>query len=1173
MQYLTYTVVKLRVVTYVLVMTCVATLVHGQERRYPASNIKMKEFRYSKESQRVDSLSVIALYALVGGDTLWMEDRWIEVKNDSLIFLEKYFARYGDSPCLLSYRILPFRFSGYTYQRLDPNLRQPVISPDYIGFSYNYQAAGWNRQDQGMLNYSGSFSRGLSLGNKQSLVLNSALNLQINGVIGDDIELLAAISDNNIPIQPEGNTQQLQEFDRIFIELRKGRSSLRAGDFEIGYQKGYFKRYFKRSQGVLVKHLKQIGDGKILEAQGSFAISKGKFRRQIIVPVEGNQGPYRLTGNDGETFIIVLANTEKVFLDGELLKRGLELDYVIDYNRGELLFTTRRLITKELRIIVEFEYADQQYLRSMYTANAKLSAKTWHIDFGIFSEQDNKNVLGNQILTDEDKLLLASIGDQIDKAVVSGIRSPSEELAGRSPILYEVVDTILLDGRVFQNILRYSLNPEAERKVATFTDFGEGNGNYIISDNLANGRVFEWISPDPQTGRPRGRFEPVTRIVTPKLQRMMTLSSQWTPEPGHEISAEIALSTFDKNRFSPLDNDDNQGLGFHLGYQGRIHLDTAAKWTLIPVVQYENKNRHFVQINQYRNQEFNRDWNIISDTSVQEHLVNAQIQLQYLDRHMLQYGISGFFQDGLYDGLRHQYDLTNRWNNGQSRVFGSFMRASGQNIVSSFARPRVDVRQKVGKAEVGAYYERERSQRIDAQTSDVLPGSFSWDLGRLKFGTDPSKRWSFNWNLTLRQDQLPDEGRLINASEATELRMEGVWTPNKQSRLVWNLAARDLRVEDTEAFGFTPLRTYLGRVSYTTSGWNNTIRYNTTYEIGSGQEPKLAFVYLEVRPGEGQYIWTDRNGDGVQQLDEFEVAPFADQANFVRVATLTNDFVRTNNLIFNQQIQVDPRIIWHKKQGIQKILSKFSLMSNLNINRKAFADSRLPYWNPFLISIESDELMNAAALSRQSLFFNRAHPKYEVQYNHIRTMNRLLLTSGNEMRSQDENQLSIRWNPGKNWSVVSVYNQFKKFSEAENFNTRNFDIEGREIKQEISYQIQQGLRANSRWRYNRQINLASDLGEKGVITEVVLSSVINQSSAYATRIELSYAKVTFDGERNSALEFAMLEGLQNGNNILWNLQIERTLINNVQLLISYEGRKTGLSSTVHVGRMQLRATF
>ena len=111
---------------------------------------------------------------------------------------------------------------------------------------------------------------------------------------------------------------------------------------------------------------------------------------------EGNQGPYRLEGAEGERFIIVLSGTEKVFVDGQLMQRGLDADYVIDYNAGHVTFTNRRLITKDSRIVVEFDYNVQDYQRSLYAFNAEMRTDKMRLYLNTFSEQDGRRPIDDE---------------------------------------------------------------------------------------------------------------------------------------------------------------------------------------------------------------------------------------------------------------------------------------------------------------------------------------------------------------------------------------------------------------------------------------------------------------------------------------------------------------------------------------------------------------------------------------------------------------------------------------------------------------------------------------------------------------------------------------------------------------------------------------------------------
>jgi hypothetical protein len=309
--------------------------------------------------------------------------------------------------------------------------RKAIIADPFL---MTTQSASSLALDNG-LSKSGSIARAISVGNAQDLGVLSSFNLQLAGKLNNEIDLLAVISDDNIPVQPEGNTQQLQEFDRVFIQVNNTNSKLIAGDFELKSRESYFLNYLKKGKGVLLSTQQNNYDITI----GS-AIAKGKYFKYEFLGTEGSQGPYKIKGPNNESYLIVMAGTERVYIDGDLLKRGENQDYTIDYNSAEIIFTNRKMITAYSRIIIEFEYSERSYSRTVNIAKANMKLKKLDFTINYYNEKDNKNINFLQNLSSDQKLLLSTIGDQLDQAVYSSADSTD---LNPNQILYQKKITLI----------------------------------------------------------------------------------------------------------------------------------------------------------------------------------------------------------------------------------------------------------------------------------------------------------------------------------------------------------------------------------------------------------------------------------------------------------------------------------------------------------------------------------------------------------------------------------------------------------------------------------------------------------------------------------------------------------------------------------------------------------
>ncbi len=595
------------------------------------------------------------------------------------------------------------------FNDIDSTLKPSLFSIDSYTEEFDFFS-------ESQLNKQGSISRGVSVGNAQNLSFQSTLNLQLNGKIGPDLFIKGSISDDNIPFQPDGNTQKLQEFDQVFLQIYNDDFSVTGGDFWLRKPEGYFLNYQKRSQGLSLDYKHGMPNAKsnpVVSHKLSGAFSRGKFARNIVQGIEGSQGPYRLFGADNEQNIIILAGTENVYIDGVLMKRGQAFDYTIDYNGAEITFTANQFITKDKRIIIEFQYSDLNYARSLVAYNGDFKGDKYRSWVNVYSEQDAKNQTIQQNLTPEKKLILSEAGDSLLDAFSNSIDSIGYF---ENRVLYSLIDSVV-DGSTYDSVLFFTPTPDSAVYQAFFSQVEMGQGDYVFDRFTANGRVYRWVAPIE--GEKQGDYAPVQLLIAPQKKQMFVFGTDYTFTENINSSIEIALSNQDQNTFSDLDAGDNQGVAVKWKWNSMRQLGAKEKWKLNTNANFEYNEKTFRQIQWFRSVEFDRDWNVRNQAyQGHQYLSNASLRLVGKDLGSIGYNFENFIWGEDYTGFRNTAKVT--LNKKGWSVLGDASYLVSQGIEeTSFLRHNLDLSKSFKKLKIGFIDIQETNQK-KLKGNDVL---------------------------------------------------------------------------------------------------------------------------------------------------------------------------------------------------------------------------------------------------------------------------------------------------------------------------------------------------------------------------------------------------------------------------------------------------------------------
>ncbi len=1099
----------------------------------------------------------------------------IPVDPNSITTSREVGYRYDEDKQVLVLEIEPEEELEVCYRVISPLLTSPFFIRDIANYDWTgadpLGGVNFNQEIPDVRNElfttpgiskSGAITRGISVGNRQNVFINSSLNLVMEGQLNDDLSVSAVITDQNIPYQPDGNTQQLRDFDNVFIKLYNDDFDLTLGDVVLSnpVEDSYFLKFYKNVQGGTLSYRKGLSSGWRSESRLSASIAKGQFASISIDPIEGVQGPYRVRGPEGQRFIIVLANSERVFVDGRQLERGFERDYVIDYNLGEIIFNTNVVITRFTRIRVDFEFLEQSYARSNLALSQEFSHANHRAYFSFYRERDNPNNTATLDLDGNGRAALSVLDDGQSGAFVQSADSIGfvEER-----ILYARRDTIV-DGASFE-VFIYSVDPSEAFYNVRFTELGPNQGNYNLATSTANGRVYAWTAPID--GIPQGRFEPVVEVTPPDQRQMFVVGSQ-SQLGKFKFNQEIGVSERDLNLLSPIDDEDNTGVS----WRGEARVDSTFRiGNLYGSLfgSFEFNQRYFEPIDRFRYIEFDRDWVFAEDTTrADQTLTMLGWRLQGAALTHYQYQLENRNR-GTYNGWRQTFDFSEQL--GPIRLSGAYRLLDNdqENTEADWLQTRTDVRAMNNVIVPGYSFTSDQNVIRSIGTDSVLRSVMHFTESQFYLQNPDSTRWRYRFAYSKRNDQLPVEGNLEDFTEADNFNLTlGSSGSGQRAQVDFNYRIVDDKVND--------MRTdqVQGRLLSVNGFWDNHVRSNMSLAISNGRELRQEFIYILVNTGEGTHTWRDENEDGIQDLNEFYEAINPDERQYIKLFVPTDEYITVFRNQYVHNVDVSMPRGWRQRAGILKLLSKLSYQVNLNLDNKTSNASLNKRINPYTAFQADDQIISRRNQARYSVFYNRVNPGFGVELSYNDRERRQLLTNGFEQTDE------VSWFQSTRIGFLEMYvftlsTTIGNLVNASDFlESRNFEVSTRDITPRVTWQQGTAWRVTGGYKLIVKENQAAEVSDENSSTNE-WSLEVTHSRAIQGNINgrLTFSSIDFEGDENTFLGYTLLNGLRPGRNFQMNLNWQQRLANGLQLTMQYFGRKSGMDRFVHTGSFQLTAFF
>jgi len=1034
-----------------------------------------------------------------------------------------------------------------------------------------------------MVQKSGSLTRGFTIGSNRDLSLNSGFRMQMAGQLSRDIDLIAVLTDESTPLQPEGTTQTLQEVDKVFVEINHPSGSATLGDFNEtierskGGEFGRVSRKLQGARGALRSHSLWGGESSAsLSLLGGTA--RGKFMINEFRGQEGNQGPYRLAGSGGERQIIIIAGSERVYLDGVQMTRGEINDYTIEYASGEVVFTNRRLITNASRIVVDFEYSDRHYERNMFGASASSTFlnKNIHVNAVFLQEADDPASPIDGVMDEATRSILAASGTDPLKASISGFQFVGRDSVTNAPLGQYIARDTVINGTPHQ-IAIYAPGDSLALYAVTFSPVDR-----MPADSAGYERV--GLGHFQFAGIGRGTHLPIRTIPLPSLHRFIDVNAEALLFEDFSVSGEFAASRFDRNRLSGIGDQsaDDQAGKLLLRFRPRdVRLGGISLGDIDLSYAERYVGGRFVSPDRVNEVEFSRKWNFDSLPGGDERTREASILLSPDKTVRLGGGYGLLGKPGVFRSRRLEgYAVAGDSTLSDARYRVEHIEtsdAASASSNSSWLRHGGEIAYKVGPIRPAIRVETERRE-INLGAGDSLAnGSFQFIEWGPSVTTDEILHMRGSAELYIRTEDSTLGGAFRPSSFS--FTQSYSWQVRD-----WNSVTSSLSLSARKT-RFDKLFRQRGNVNSDVIMVRSLTRFSPShrgvegdvfYEFSNRRSARLERVYFRVPKGEGNYRYRgDLNGNALADDEEFELTRF--DGDFIVLLLPGEALHPVADVKVSVRIRLVPARMLTPASFVGSFLTPFSSETFLRVDERS-ADTRSEniYLLKFSAFLHPQHTISGSQLFTQDIHMFENSPVFSSRLRFSQRKALVQLISFVERSYTRERSARIRTQ-----LIPEIANQTDYSNRTDRVagsvpGPRDRDLRIRSVNSDFAYRPYREWEVGMRFLFEQTTDYAKNERAVSDVNEQALRIVYafpgkGQLRAEITREEVVLSEMSSDPQRLYPFEFT--QGRAFGKNYLWNVNADYRLTQNIQFTLHYNGRSESGRNPIHVARAEARAFF